>query len=381
MAAPASSASRGVLRASLVLSHVAGSASPAPAADLGAAAWPVLKAACGPDGKPLRVCVSGAAGAIAYSLVFMIANGDMFGRGVPLDLVLFDIPPMATALQGVAMELADGVYNDVKNVQCSVDAQEAFKGCDVVILVGAFPRKKGMERKDLLEKNAAIFRDQGKALDARAARHCKVLVVGNPANTNAVTCSHFAPSLDPRNFSALTRLDQHRAKYQLASKTQTDIGDIRNVAIWGNHSSTQVPDVRFATATTSLGATPASTLVNDKAYLEGDFVKTVQVRGAEIIKTRGGSSAASAARAIVMHMKDWVHGTAEGEFASMAVSSNRNSYGIPDGLMFSFPVTCSGGDWTVVPNLPWDDFTKAKITTTTEELLNERRDVFALLGE
>jgi malate dehydrogenase len=370
-----------VRRATLLLNHVSGVASSAGQCPVHASgnAWPVLLNSV-KQGTPLRVVVSGAAGAIAYSLVFMIANGDMFGH-TPLELVLFDIPPMAKNLEGVAMELADGCYGNLKNVVCSVDAQEAFKSADVVILVGAFPRQKGMERKDLLEKNAAIFRDQGKALDARAARHCKVLVVGNPANTNAVTASHFAPSLDSRNFSALTRLDQHRAAYQLSQKTGESVKDIHNVTIWGNHSSTQVPDARFSTVTNGSSATPTSALVNDQAYLEGDFVKTVQVRGAAVIATRGGSSAASAARAIVMHMKDWLLGTPEGEYVSMAVSSAKNPYGVPEGLMFSFPVACSGGEWNIISGLPWNDFTKGKIDATVTELQEERKAVFDLLGK
>jgi len=310
--------------------------------------------------KAIHVLVTGAAGNIAYSLVFMIANGGMFGRTQPVILHLLDIPPMVQALKGLEMELIDGAFPVLKEIIATVDVKTAFMHVDVAILVGAFPRQKGMERKDLLRKNAAIFKEQGKALDDYASRDVKVLVVGNPANTNCWIAQQNAPNLPPQNFSALTRLDQNRGLAQVAQRLKVPVSTVHNVVIWGNHSATQYPDVNFAYIKNfpdqSL-QTPVRSAINDDEWIQKEFIATVQQRGAKILEARKLTSAASAAHAIIGHIKDWLFGTPEGEIVSMAIVSD-GSYNVPKGIVFSFPVTCRLGNYIIVQGLAIDNFSK-----------------------
>nr|CDJ95158.1 Lactate malate dehydrogenase domain containing protein [Haemonchus contortus] len=324
--------------------------------------------------SPLRVLVTGAAGQIGYSLVLQIAKGDVFGKETPIVLVLLDIPPMATALEGVQYELQDCALANLKGVECVTTEKEAFTDIDYAFLVGAMPRKEGMERKDLLAANVKIFKSQGKALADFAKATTKVIVVGNPANTNAFICAKYAaPKIPARNFSAMTRLDHNRATAQLAMKAGVGIGDVKNVIIWGNHSSTQFPDVKHATVTKGGQAVDAYSAVNDMEFLHGPFISTIQKRGAVIIQKRKLSSAMSAAKAACDHIHDWHFGTKPGEWVSMAVPSD-GSYGIPNGLMFSFPVTIDGAtkEWKIVQGLSLDDFAKGKLAETQKELEEER---------
>jgi len=323
--------------------------------------------------------VTGGAGQIGYALLPLIASGQMFGPTQPLRLHLLEVAPALKGLQGVAMELQDGSYDLLRGVICTSDAMEAFRDADVAILVGSFPRKQGMERKDLLEKNAAIFREQGSALDKVAKKTVKVLVVGNPANTNCAIAAACAPSIPRENFSALTRLDMNRARALLASKVQSRVSQVVNAIIWGNHSSTQYPDVNHAVVLGADGSRSTIRQKLDSAYLNGEFIETVQKRGAAILAARGLSSAMSAANAVVDHMRDWVLGSPKGEWVSMAVASD-GSYGVPKGVIYSFPVTCQNGNWQIVQGLPIDDFSKAKMQTTLTELLEERDIAFAFLG-
>jgi len=332
--------------------------------------------------SPLRVCVTGAAGNIAYSLVFMIANGDMFGPHQQIYLHLLDIEPMAKVLQAVKMELVDGAYPLLKGIVTTIDVKEAFLHVDVAILVGAFPRKKGMERKDLLKSNADIFRVQGKSLSDYASRDVKVLVVGNPANTNSLIAQVNAPSIPKENFTALTRLDHNRARSQIALKLNVPIEDVHNVAIWGNHSSTQYPDVSsgYISNWPKPGLKhPIKSALNDEAWIEKEFIPTVQQRGAAIIQARNSSSAGSAARAIVDHMRDWLVGTRPGEWVSMGVISD-GSYGAPKDIIYSFPVTCSGGKWQIVQGLNLNEFSKKRLELTANELVEERQEAFSYLN-
>jgi len=254
------------------------------------------------------------------------------------------------------------------------DYKEAFDGCQVALLVGARPRGPGMDRKDLLKANAAIFEGQGKALDLYASRDVKVLVVGNPANTNALIARHFAPSLPATAFTAMTRLDQNRARAQIAKRAQVSVGSVKKVVIWGNHSNTQYPDINHGVIETGSGSKAVKEVINDNAWVQGEFIKTVQTRGAAIIDALKKSSAASAANAVVEHMRDWCLGTPEGEWASMAVISDGNKYGVPDNLCFSFPVTCKNGEWKIVEGLTIDEFSRAKLVATADELAQERKD-------
>ncbi|CAI5452350.1 unnamed protein product [Caenorhabditis angaria] len=321
---------------------------------------------------PLRVLVTGAAGQIGYSIVIRIADGTVFGKDQAVQLVLLDVPQCATVLEGVVFELQDCALPTLHSVEAVTDVQQAFTGVDYAFLVGAMPRREGMERKDLLAANVRIFKAQGKALADFAKPTTKVIVVGNPANTNAFIAAKYAAGKVPaRNFSAMTRLDHNRALGQLALKTGTTIGDVKNVIIWGNHSSTQFPDVTHATIKNQ----PAATVVNDNAFLQGAFISTVQKRGAVIIEKRKLSSAMSAAKAACDHIHDWHFGTKAGEFVSMAVPSD-GSYGIPQGLVFSFPVTIDAAtkEWKIVQGLTFDDFAKGKIAATTKELEEERDD-------
>ena len=324
--------------------------------------------------KPVRIAVTGAAGQIGYSLIFRIASGQVLGPDQPVSLHLLEIPPALPALQGVVMELRDCAFPLLHEIVTSSEADEAFEGVHYAFLVGARPRSKGMERKDLLHANAQIFSVQGKALDSAADRDVRVLVVGNPANTNALIASANAPSLDRRQFSAMTRLDHNRAISQLAARTESHPTGIRQMTIWGNHSATQYPDLRLAT----VGGRPAPELVDD-AWVRNDFIPRVQKRGAEIIEARGASSAASAASAAIDHVRDWALGSADGDWVSMAVPSDGNPYGVADGIFFSFPVTCGGGDWSIVEGLDLDEFSRERFAITEGELLEEREGVAELL--
>ncbi len=323
---------------------------------------------------PLRVAVTGAAGQIGYSLVFRIAAGDMLGPDQAVVLQLLEVAPALPALEGVAMELADCAFPLLAGVTCGFDPARAFEGADVALLVGSRPRTAGMERGDLLEANGAIFTGQGRALAEHASTEVRVLVVGNPANTNCLIAQHHAPGIDPRHFSAMTRLDHNRAKARLAARVGVAVGEVNRMTIWGNHSSTQYPDL-FHARVAQRAAWEA--VGEDQAWLESEFIPGVQGRGAEIIAARGASSAASAAAAAVDHVRDWVQGTPEGDWVSMAVVSD-GSYGVPEGLVSSFPVTCAGGEWHVVDGLELDPFSRVRIDASVAELAEERQAVAGL---
>ena len=324
--------------------------------------------------QPLRVAVTGAAGNISYAMLFRIASGEMLGKDQPVILQLLEIAPALDALKGVVMELEDCAFPLLAGIVQTDDATVAFKDVDYALLVGSRPRGPGMERKDLLEANAAIFSAQGKALNDVASRDVKVLVVGNPANTNALIAQRNAPDLDPRNFTAMTRLDHNRAMAQLAEKTDSTVNDIKNMTIWGNHSSTQYPDLTSAT----VNGKPALDLV-DREWYEATYIPEVQQRGATIIKARGASSAASAANAAIAHVRTWALGTDENDWVSMGVYSN-GEYGIAEGLIYSFPVTCANGDWSIVEGVDVSsDFSKEKMAATEQELSEERDAVAHLL--
>ena len=324
--------------------------------------------------QPVRVAVTGAAGNISYAMLFRIASGEMLGKDQPVILQLLEIAPALDALKGVVMELEDCAFPLLAGVVQTDDATVAFKDVDYALLVGSRPRGPGMERKDLLEANAAIFSAQGKALNDVASRDVKVLVVGNPANTNAVIAQRNAPDLDPRNFTAMTRLDHNRAMAHLAGKTDSTVNDVKKMIIWGNHSSTQYPDLTAST----VNGKPALDLV-DRAWYEGTYIPEVQQRGAAIIKARGASSAASAANAAIAHVRTWVMGTDENDWVSMGVYSN-GEYGIAKGLIYSFPVTCANGDWSIVDGVDVSsDFSKEKMAATEQELSEERDAVAHLL--
>ena len=324
--------------------------------------------------KPaVRVTVTGAAGQISYGLLFRIASGAMLGEDQPIILQLLEITPAMDALKGVAMELDDCAFPLLENIVCTDDANVAFKDTDYALLVGARPRGPGMERKDLLEANAAIFSAQGKAINAVASRGIKVLVVGNPANTNALIAQRNAPDIDPRNFTAMTRLDHNRAMTQLAQKTGNAVTAVTHMTIWGNHSATQYPDLFHA----KVNGEAATTLI-DQAWYKETFIPEVQQRGAAIIAARGASSAASAANAAIDHMRTWALGSATNDWVSMGIYSD-GSYGIAEGLIYSFPVTCSNGDWTIVQGLEIDAFSQEKMDATEKELTEERDAVQHLL--
>ena len=322
---------------------------------------------------PVRVTITGAAGQIGYQLAFRIASGQMLGNDQPVILQLLEIPPALPALQGVVMELDDCAFGTLAGIVATDDPDAAFKDADYALLVGARPRGPGMERKDLLEANAAIFSVQGKAMNDHASRDIKVLVVGNPANTNSLIAQANAPDLKPRNFTAMTRLDHNRAMAQLAAKTGSHVNDIKCMSIWGNHSATQYPDVNHA----SVGGRNAKELV-DQEWLTDEFIPVVQQRGAAIIKARGASSAASAASAAIDHMHDWVLGTPDGDWVSMGIPAD-GSYGIAPGIIYSYPVRCSGGDYEIVQGLDIDDFSRERMTQTEAELREERAAIEELL--
>ncbi len=323
--------------------------------------------------EPVRVAITGAAGQIAYSLLFRIASGEMLGRDQPVSLQLLEITPALKALEGVVMEINDCAYPLVRDIVVTDDAGKAFDGAAYALLVGSKPRGKGMERGDLLTENGKIFKPQGQALNESAQRDVKVLVIGNPANTNALIAMGNAPDLAPSQFTAMTRLDHNRAMSQLAAKTGGAMADIKRVTIWGNHSATQYPDINHATV-----AGKSATELVDRAWIADEFIPRVQKRGAEVIEARGHSSAASAAYAGLSHMRDWVGGTPDGDWLSMVVPSD-GSYGIPEGLMYSFPVTISGGQYNIVQGLAIDDFSREKMDTTRAELEGERDAVKDLI--
>ena len=316
---------------------------------------------------PVRVAITGAAGQIGYSLLFRVASGEMLGPNQPVILQLLEITPALDALRGVAMELEDCAFPLLEDVVQTDDPNAAFGDANYALLVGSVPRKAGMERSDLLTINGKIFTGQGKALSESAAADIKILVVGNPANTNCLIAMNNSPKIDPSRFTAMTRLDHNRAVGQLASKLDVHVTDIKRMTIWGNHSATQYPDLFHC----EVSGKNAAELVNDQAWLENDFIPTVQKRGAAIIEARGLSSAASAANAAVDHMRTWALGTGDGDWVSMAVPSD-GSYGVADGLISSFPATCTNGEWSVVQGLDIDDFSRGRIDGSVAELAEER---------
>ncbi|MEO3828440.1 malate dehydrogenase [Actinomadura sp. B10D3] len=323
---------------------------------------------------PVTVTVTGAAGQIGYALLFRIASGHLLGADVPVRLRLLEIPQAVKAAEGTAMELDDCAFPLLSGIDIFDDATQAFQGANVALLVGARPRTKGMERGDLLEANGGIFKPQGEAINAGAADDIKVLVVGNPANTNALIAKSHAPDVPADRFTAMTRLDHNRALAQLSKKAGVSVADLRRLTIWGNHSATQYPDIFHA----EIAGKNAAETVNDQAWLENDFIPTVAKRGAAIIEARGASSAASAASAAIDHVHTWVNGTADGDWTSMAVVSD-GSYGVPEGLISSFPVTTRDGKWEIVQGLEINDFSRARIDASVNEL-SEERDAVRKLG-
>ena len=327
--------------------------------------------------RPMRVAVTGAAGQIGYSLLFRIASGEMLGKDQPVILQLLEIPDEKAqkALKGVMMELDDCAFPLLQSMVPTADPMVAFKDVDVALLVGARPRGPGMERKDLLEANGKIFAPQGKALSAVASRDVKVLVVGNPANTNCLIAMKNAPELKPANFSAMMRLDHNRALSQVAQKIGKPVSALRRMAVWGNHSATQYPDVFHA----EVDGVKAWSLINDQSWLEKSFIPTIQKRGAAIIEARGLSSAASAASAAMNHIHDWLYGTREGDWVSMGIPAD-GSYGIAEGVIYGYPATCRNGKYEIVQGLPQNDFGKARMQATLKELHEERDSIRPLLG-
>ncbi|MDP9444900.1 MAG: malate dehydrogenase [Actinomycetota bacterium] len=323
--------------------------------------------------SPVKVAVTGAAGQIGYSLLFRIASGALLGDDTPVELRLLEITPALKALEGVVMELEDCALSTLAGVEIGDDPDRIFAGASLALLVGARPRTKGMERGDLLEANGGIFSVQGRALNDHAADDVRVTVTGNPANTNALIAMMNAPDVPPERFTALTRLDHNRALAQVAARTGARVSDIRRLTIWGNHSATQYPDIFHA----EVAGRNTAELVADHSWLEGTFIPTVQQRGAAIIEARGASSAASAASATIDHTRDWLRGTRDGDWVSMAVRSD-GSYGVPEGLVSSYPVTSSGGSYRIVPDLAINDFSRHRIDVSTRELADERDTVKAL---
>ncbi len=322
---------------------------------------------------PVKVAVTGAAGQIGYAILFRIASGALLGPDTTVQLSLLEVPAAVKAAEGTAMELDDGAYPLLAGIDISDDPNAAFDGANLALLIGARPRSAGMERGDLLEANGGIFKPQGQALNAHAASDIRVLVVGNPANTNALIAQQNAPDIPAARFTAMTRLDHNRAIAQLAKRSGTPVKDITNVTIWGNHSATQYPDIFHA----KLAGENAAAKIDDQAWLESDFIPTVQKRGAAIIDARGASSAASAASAAINHMHDWVLGTPEGDWVSMAISSD-GSYGVQEGLISSFPVTTSGGEYKIVQGLELSEFSRTRIDASVAELAEERAAIKGL---
>ena len=320
--------------------------------------------------NPIRIAVTGAAGQIGYSLVFRIASGQLCGPSQPIILQLLEIPPAMGALEGVAMELDDCAFPLLQKIELADQAENAFEGTNIALLVGSKPRSKGMERKDLLEANGEIFTGQGEALNSKAAQDLRVLVVGNPANTNCLIAMNNAPDIPNQRFSAMTRLDHNRAITQIAHKLEIPTTDITKMTIWGNHSATQYPDLFNC----KISDKSVAEVIDDQNWLENTFIPSVQQRGAAIIEARGASSAASAANAAIGHVRDWIDVTPETDWVSMAVCSD-GSYGVEEGLISSFPVTCSNGDWEIATGLEIDDFSKMKIDASVQELSEERDTV------
>lgn len=324
--------------------------------------------------NPIRIAVTGAAGQIGYSLVFRIASGQLCGSNQPVILQLLEIPPAMGALEGVAMELDDCAFPLLKEIELSDQAEQAFNEANIALLVGSRPRSKGMERKDLLEANGEIFTVQGSALNEKAAEDLRVLVVGNPANTNCLIAMNNAPDIPKQRFSAMTRLDHNRAITQVAQRLEISTTEIKNMTIWGNHSATQYPDLFNC----KVSDKSAAEVIDDRDWIENIFIPSVQQRGASIIEARGASSAASAANAAIDHVRDWISETPENDWVSMAICSD-GSYGVEEGLISSFPVTCSKGDWEIVKDLELEDFSRIKIDTSVKEL-SEERDTVSDLG-
>jgi malate dehydrogenase len=320
--------------------------------------------------NPVRVAVTGAAGQIGYAILFRIASGQLLGADTPVHLSLLEIPAAVKAAEGTAMELDDCAFPLLAGVDIYDDPDQAFDGVNVALLVGARPRSKGMERADLLEANGGIFKPQGAALNAHAASDVKVLVVGNPANTNCLIAQSNAPDIPRQRFTAMMRLDHNRAIAQVAKKTGTAVSDVANMTIWGNHSASQYPDVFHAKVKDS----PAAETISDQSWIKDEFIPTVQKRGAAIIEARGASSAASAANAAVDHVHDWVLGTPEGDWVSMAIASD-GTYGIKEGIFCGYPCTCAGGEYSVVEGLELDEFSRSRIDASVAELVDERESV------
>ena len=325
--------------------------------------------------RPLRVAVTGAAGQIGYSLLFRIASGEMLGKDQPVILQMLDITPALPALNGVVMELDDCALPLLQSMVATDDPKVAFRDADVAMLVGARPRSKGMERKDLLEANGAIFTAQGRALSEVASRDVKVLVVGNPANTNCYIAMRNAKELKPSNFSAMMRLDHNRALTQIAQKLTKPVSTVRKLSVWGNHSATQYPDLYSA----EIDGAKVSALINDQAWIENHFIPVIQKRGAAIIEARGLSSAASAANAAMNHVHDWIYGTREGDWVSMGIPAD-GSYGIAEGVIYGYPVTCKGGRYEIVKGIEISEFSRARMQVTLQELHEERDSIKHLLG-
>jgi malate dehydrogenase len=320
--------------------------------------------------NPVKVAVTGAAGQIGYAILFRIASGQLLGADTPVHLSLLEIPAAVKAAEGTAMELDDSAFPLLAGVDIYDDPNQAFNGVNVALLVGARPRSKGMERADLLEANGGIFKPQGEALNAHAASDVKVLVVGNPANTNCLIAQSNAPDIPRQRFTAMMRLDHNRAIAQVAKKTGAAVSDVANMTIWGNHSASQYPDVFHA----KVKGSPAAETIGDQRWIEDDFIPTVQKRGAAIIEARGASSAASAANAAIDHVHDWVLGTPEGDWVSMAIPSD-GTYGIQEGIFCGYPCTCAGGEYTVVEGLELDEFSRSRIDASVAELADERESV------
>ena len=320
--------------------------------------------------SPVRVAVTGAAGQIGYAILFRIASGQLLGPDTPVHLSLLEIPAALKAVEGTAMEIDDCAFPLVAGVDITDDPNKAFDGASVALLIGARPRSKGMERSDLLEANGGIFKPQGKALNDHAASDIKVLVVGNPANTNCLIAKSNAPDIPAERFTSMMRLDHNRAIAQLAAKAGATVSDITNMTVWGNHSPTQYPDIFHA----KVKGQNAAEVVNDQEWLENDFLPTVQKRGAAVIEARGASSAASAANAAVDHVRDWVMGTSDGDWVSMGIPSD-GSYGVEEGVIFGYPVTCSGGSYEIVQGLDLNEFSQSRVDVTVNELKDERETV------
>jgi malate dehydrogenase len=320
--------------------------------------------------NPVKVAVTGAAGQIGYAILFRIASGQLLGADTPVHLSLLEIPAAVKAAEGTAMELDDCAFPLLAGVDIYDDPNQAFDGVNVALLVGARPRSKGMERADLLEANGGIFKPQGEALNAHAASDVKVLVVGNPANTNCLIAQSNAPDIPRQRFTAMMRLDHNRAIAQVANKTGAAVSDVANMTIWGNHSASQYPDVFHA----KVKGSPAAETIGDQSWIEDQFIPTVQKRGAAIIEARGASSAASAANAAIAHVRDWVLGTPEGDWVSMAIPSD-GTYGIEEGIFCGYPCTCAGGEYTVVAGLELDEFSRSRIDASVAELADERESV------